>query len=465
MTTDASVASAPHAILARIERLPASRSLLKLIVLIAIGGWFEFYELFMPGAVSLGLVHDRIFTVKASGLFDFHSFPSFLASFFAGMFISTILFSRLSDLLGRRTIFIWSMAVYSLFNLLIVVSSSPGWIDLFRFFAGVGVGIQLINNDSFMAEITPRYLRGRYMALAIAIILTAVPVSAFLGMLLVPYAPFGISGWRWVVLVGALGGILVWLVQRGLPESPRWLESRGRVSEADEALCKIEAEITREVGSLPPPSANIIEAPTIQGDWPEIFQGRYLARTTALSIFQFCQTIAVYGFTSWVPIILVERGYNVVHSLQYTFLILLLTPIGGLLGAYFAERFERKWQLVLTAIGIAVFGFSFALSTDIVLIVASGVLVTLCNNWLISVFHPYAAELFPTRIRALAVGFSFSWSRVSAIFVGYWVSAILAGVGQIGVFVMIGTAMLLIVVTIGFFGPRTNGQRLEEISP
>ena len=185
----------------------------------------------------------------------------------------------------------------------------------------------------------------------------------------------------------------------------------------------------------------------------------------ALSIFQFCQTIAVYGFTSWVPIILVERGYNVVHSLQYTFLILLLTPIGGLLGAYFAERFERKWQLVLTAIGIAVFGFSFALSTDIVLIVASGVLVTLCNNWLISVFHPYAAELFPTRIRALAVGFSFSWSRVSAIFVGYWVSAILAGVGQIGVFVMIGTAMLLIVVTIGFFGPRTNGQRLEEISP
>ena len=83
-----------------------------------------------------------------------------------------------------------------------------------------------------------------------------------------------------------------------------------------------------------------------------MFQGRYLARTTALSIFQFCQTIAVYGFTSWVPIILVERGYNVVHSLQYTFLILLLTPIGGLLGAYFAERFERKWQLVLTAIGI-----------------------------------------------------------------------------------------------------------------
>jgi putative MFS transporter len=459
------VAAAGPAILARIERLPASRALLKLIVLIAIGGWFEFYELFMPGAISLGLVHDHIFTVKATGLFDFGSFPSFLASFFAGMFVSTVVLSRLSDLFGRRLTFVWSMVMYSLFNLLIVFSSSPGWIDVFRFFAGLGVGIQLINNDSFMAEITPRNLRGRYMALAVALILTATPVAAFLGMLLVPYAPLGVSGWRWVVLVGALGGLLVWLVQRRLPESPRWLESRGRVAEADAALKRIEGEIAAEVGPLPVPASDVSEPPVVKADWTEIFRGRYLVRTIALSIFQFCQTIAVFGFTSWVPIILADRGYNVVHSLRYTFFILLLTPIGGLLGAHFAERFERKWQLAATAIAIAVFGFSFALSTEVVLIVGSGVLLTLANNWLIAVFHPYAAELFPTRMRALAVGFSFSWSRVSAIFVGYWVAAILAGVGQVGVFVMIGIAMLLIVVTIGIFGPSTNGRRLEEVSP
>lgn len=464
MSTDASLAASP-AILARIERLPASRALLKLIVLIAVGGWFEFYELFMPGAISLGLVRDNIFTVKATGLFDFHSFPSFLASFFAGMFVSTMLFSRLSDLFGRRMIFIWSMAIYSLFNALIAISGSPEWIDVFRFVAGLGVGVQLINNDSFMAEITPRNLRGRYMAFAVALILTAVPVSAFLGMLLVPYAPLGISGWRWVVIVGALGGVLVWLVQARLPESPRWLESHGRMAEADQALHRIEAAVAAEVGPLPPPPTDIAEAPVTQGRWQEMFQGRYLVRTLSLSVFQFCQTIAVFGFTSWVPIMLVERGYNVLHSLQYTFLILLLTPIGGLLGSYFAERFERKWQLVLTAIGIGVFGFAFALSTNIALIVLSGVLVTLGNNWLISVFHPYAAELFPTRIRALAVGFSFSWSRVSAIFVGYWVSAILAAQGPVGVFAMIGVAMLLIVLSIGIFGPRTTGRRLEDISP
>jgi len=129
-----------QAIAARIERLPASRALMRIVALIAIGGWFEFFELFMPGAISLGLVHDGIFTIKAQGLLDFHSFPSFLASFFAGMFLSTLLFSRISDLLGRRLIFIWSMVVYSLFNLLIAASSAPGWIDFFRFIAGLGWG-------------------------------------------------------------------------------------------------------------------------------------------------------------------------------------------------------------------------------------------------------------------------------------------------------------------------------------
>jgi putative MFS transporter len=125
MSANAGVAVRPPIILARIERLPASRSLLKLVILIGIGGWFEFYELFMPGAISLGLAHDHIYTVHAAGLFDLGSFPSFLASFFLGMFISTIAVSRLSDLLGRRMIFIWSMAFYSLFNFLIAMSHDP----------------------------------------------------------------------------------------------------------------------------------------------------------------------------------------------------------------------------------------------------------------------------------------------------------------------------------------------------
>ena len=456
--------SVRSAITARIERLPASAALRRTVLMIAIGGWFEFYELFMPAGISSGLTRDGIYTLGATGLFDLGSFPCFLASFFLGMFLSTLLFTRLSDVLGRRFIFIWAMVVYSLCNVLIACSSNPAWIDLFRLGAGMGVGTQLINNDSFLAELLPRQLRGRYMTLAMAFILSATPASVLIGRIFTPYAPLGISGWRWVMVIGALGGLIVWFIQRAVPESPRWLEGRGRLAEADAAMLQLEQRIERETGPLPPAVA-VPETPVQVGQWRELFSRRYWPRTLAMSVFQFCQTIAVFGFTSWVPVILVSRGYSVVHSLTYTSIILLSAPVGGLLGMVFSERFERKWQLVATAFGIAAFGFGFAFAPSLPLILLAGVLMTLCNNWLIAVFHPYAAEIFPTRIRAQAVGFTFCWSRVSSIFVGYWVAAILTAGGQIGVFVMISAAMLAIMLAVGVLGPRTNGRRLEDIAP
>ena len=460
-----SIGAARLAIAARIERLPASAALRRLILLIAVGGWFEFYELFMPAGIAQGLARDGIYTLKAQGLFDFHSFPSFLASFFLGMFISAVFFTRLSDRLGRRFVFVWSMIVYSVCNLLIAVSSDPGWIDLLRLFAGMGVGTQLINNDSFLAELLPRHLRGRYMSMAMVLILTATPASVLIGRLFTPYAPLGIPGWRWVVLISALGGLAVYFIQRGVPESPRWLESKGRLAEADAAMRRIEAAVEASGEKLPAPDLGHAEPTEAVGHWLEMFSRRYAPRTFAMSVFQFCQTISVFGFTSWVPVLLVERGYTVVHSLTYTTVILLSAPLGGTLSLFFAERFERKWQLVGSALGIGLFGFAFAFSSSLLLMLASGVLMTLCNNWLIATFHPYASELFPTRIRSQAIGFTFCWSRVSAIFVGYWVAAILAAGGQIGVFVMISAAMLCIVLAISILGPRTNGRRLEELSP
>ena len=96
------------------------------------------------------------------------------------MLISTAVFSFVSDRLGRRAIFIWSMLVYSAAQLAIAFLSDPAAIDLARFIAGLAVGIQLINNDSYITELTPRTARGRYMTAAFIFILTAIPVAAFL---------------------------------------------------------------------------------------------------------------------------------------------------------------------------------------------------------------------------------------------------------------------------------------------
>ena len=455
-----------YTVFARIDRLPPSRYMIGLIARIAAGGWFEFFELFMPGFISLGLVRAGIFTLTNKGLLDTHSFASFLASFFFGMFLSTCLFGFVSDRLGRRSVFIWTMVVYSVAQFMVAVLSSAPLIDLARLIAGFAVGMQIINNDSYISELTPRVSRGRYMTTSFIFVLSAIPGSALLAALLVPHDPFGIAGWRYVVFLGAASGIVVWFVQRGLPESPRWLEAHGRFAEADAAVTAIENHIVRERGGpLPEPDSDVPDVVQDVGRWQEMFGAFYLPRTLIISIFQFAQTIAVFGFTAFVPVLLMKHGFSIVHSLNYSLMIVLLAPVGAACGAYFSERIERKWQLVFTACLISGAGAVLALGTSVPIIVCAGALIALGNNWLISVFHPYAAELFPTRIRASALGFTFSWSRVSSIFVGYWVGDLLAAYGPKAVFVMIGAAMLSIIIGVGVFGPKTNGQALETLSP
>lgn len=459
-------ATTTASLVARLDRLPSCRYFYKVVALIAIGGWFEFYELFMPGGIALGLIKkSHIYTASHAGMFALDSFATFLATFFLGMFVGAILFTQMSDKFGRLATFTWSMLLYSAAMLVMAFQSSPAVIDALRFVCGLAISIQLINNDAFISEITPTRYRGRFMAFAIMVVLTAEPAVAGISWLFVPHAPLGLDGWRWVILLGSVGGVIVWWVRRGIPESPRWLATQGRLAEAEAAMAAVEAHVARDTGRpLPAPAAPSDIAVATHGAWREMFRRPYLSRTIMLSLFQFCRTIAAFGFLIWVPIILVREGFTVVHSLGYTVAITLLVPVGGLLGLVFAEHFERKWQLVGTAVGIGVFGIGFSQAHSVPMILITGCLLTLAMNWLIAIFHPYAAELYPTRIRAQAVGFTFSWSRISAVLVGYAVTFLLSVYGVVGVFAMIAVAMAAIVLSIGIMGPRTNNLSLEVIS-
>jgi putative MFS transporter len=106
----------------------------------------------------------------------------------------------------------------------------------------------------------------------------------------------------------------------------------------------------------------------------------------------------------------------------------------------------------------------FARQQDAALLIVFGVLVTLCNNWLSFAFHNYQSELFPTRIRSRAIGFVYSWSRLSAALSGLAIAFFLGIGGVTAVFTFIAVAMAIVVVTIGGFGPRSRGLALEAIS-
>jgi len=462
------------AIAARLDRLPSTWAVWRLVVLISLGGCFEFYDLMMTAYVSPGLIRAGVFHAGSKGFLGLTDQATFAAATFAGLFIGTLVFSQVADRFGRRAIFTASLIWYTAATLVMACQSDALGLDLWRFIAGVGIGVELVTIDAYVTEITPPNLRGRAFAINQSIQFAAVPIVAFACWRLLPLAPLGVAGWRWVMLLGAAAAVGVWFIRLGLPESPRWLAQRGRLAEADVVVDAIEARAERETGrplaapvaagSTPAPGAAAKGAGEPRGAFLDIFRPPYLGRTIMLSVFNAAQTIGFYGFGNWAPSLIAAQGQGVTKSLEYSFIIAFAYPAGPLLCSLFADRFERKHQIAAAAIGTAVFGLLFARQSAPAALIALGVAITLSNNLLSFAYHAYQAELFPTRIRARAVGFVYSWSRLSTVFSSLIIAALLGAFGSAGVFAFIAGAMGVVVIAIGVFGPRTAGRSLEAVS-
>ncbi len=291
------------------------------------------------------------------------------------------------------------------------------------------------------------------------------PVVAILSRLLVP-TDFLMAGWRWVMVIGASGALLTWWFRRRLPESPRWLESRGRIVEAEAVLQSLEAESLSGAPAEPTGATTQLPVPNSlaeRGTFAELWRPPYLRRTVMLVLFQALQTIGFYGFGNWAPTFLLKRGISLLHSLEYTTLIALVSPVGPILCAWTSDRLERKWTIVVLALLVAVLGLGFGNASTPAAVVAFGSLLTLCNYWFSAAFHAFQAELFPTRIRATGVGFTYSWSRLSAAFSSLLIGAVLVH-GVPAVFALLAAAMTGVAVIVAVMGPRTNRVALERLS-
>jgi putative MFS transporter len=240
---------------------------------------------------------------------------------------------------------------------------------------------------------------------------------------------------------------------------------QGRYEEAEAVVSDLEERVQRESDEpLPAPRTDDTEAETSVGRFSEIWSAQYRARTIMLSVFNMAQVIGFYGFAAWVPSLLISRGVTVTHSLEYSFVIAIANPVGPLLGTLFADRIERKTQIVsgLLIMGVVMLLFSQASSPFVLIIL--GVFFTLAANIMSFAYHNYQAELFPTRIRARAVGFVYSWSRIAAAFAGLAIGYLLNAGGVLAVAVFIAIAMVVGIAVIGLFGPSTRGRSLEQIN-
>ena len=465
--TETSLQEQAALISARLDRLPTTRYVWKLVVLLSLGGCFEFYDLFLMTYIGPGLIRSGLFAGASVSFFGLTGLASFVAATFAGLFIGTIAFGFTADRLGRRAIFTYSLLWYTAASIVMAFQNSTEGILLWRLIAGVGIGVELVTIDTYIAELVPKEIRGRAFALNQVVQFTAIPLVALVAWLLVPGKPLGLEGWRWVVLIGSVSAIFVWSIRRQIPESPRWLIAQGRLAEAEKAIAGMETRVVQESGRelappVVPPAAGTAAPDPIS--FIRIFQPPYFGRTAMLTVFQLAQTIGYYGFSSWVPTLLIAAGIQTTASLGYSFVIAIFAPVGPLLIQGIADRFERKWQIVVASGVTVVLGLLFAFQSRPELLILLGILITGANTLMSFAYHPYQAELYPTAIRARAVGYVYSFSRLSTIFTSFMIAFCLQHFGTAGVFVFISLSMLMVMLSIGIFGPLTRGRSLEDIA-
>jgi MFS transporter, putative metabolite:H+ symporter len=449
----------PDEISRRLESLPASSYLWRLVLLLSLGGCFEIYDLFLTGYIAPGLNRSGLLTTTTQAFFGFSGIGAFVAATFAGLFAGTFFLGFLADRFGRRSIFTWALLGYSAASVAMACQTTSGGVLLWRFIAGIGIGVEIITIDAYITELVPSWMRGRAFAINQAVMFTSVPVVALLSWRLVPLSPYGIDGWRWVVLFGAAGSMIIWVLRLWVPESPLWLARQGRTEEAIKILAALEAAAG---AARPQRMAEVLPArATTQASFSDLFRPPYLSLVVLFMVFNFCQAFGFYGFANWVPALLVEKGITVTRSLQYSFIVAFAYPIAPLLAASFADRLERKWIICGASAAVCVFGIAFSQFAEPAILILCGVLITAANTTMSYAYHAYQTEVFPTAVRARASGLVYSMSRISATFSGFIVAYVLREAGVGGVFGLITSAMIVVIVAIAAFGPNVRGKPLD----
>ncbi|WP_245813994.1 MFS transporter [Rhodococcus marinonascens] len=438
------------------DRLPITRHHRWLTVVIGLGLFFDIYEIFLAGV--LGSVLSEEFHLSASLL------PLLLSSAFLGMFIGALTLGRLADLLGRRRAFLLSLGIYSVFSLLAAFSAGPVMLLVTRFLAGIGIGAEPPVSDTYLGDLLPPENRGRYTAWAYTLSFCGVPAAGFLAHWLVPIAPFGFSGWRWMFLVGALGAVIVFGLRTALPESPRWLEAVGRTDEADAVVRRFEVQALAEGNVLPRPDARPVVAASETAALRNLFVRPYFRRTLMMSVFHVLQAWGYYGFGTLVPLVLVAKGFPVVQSLLFSAVTFIGYPVGSALSIPIVERIERKFLVMGSGIAMAVFGLAFGYASTTWVILLFGFLYTAISNLFSNSSHIYQAEIFPTQLRGTATSGTYSLSRLSSAAMPFVLVPLLHHAGAGIVFAVVAGAMIAMVLDIGLLGPRTTGRALESVN-
>jgi putative MFS transporter len=374
---------------------------------------------------------------------------------FVGMFVGATTGGWFSDHIGRKRALLVTTTWYAGFSLLNAFVWEPIGLFITRLLTGVGLSAMTVVGMTYISEMFAANRRGTYQGWTMMIGLFGIPATAYVARFCIP---LGSWGWRLVFVWGSLG-ILFRLLADRLEESPRWYENHGQFQEADAVLERIEESARNESGLLPAMNFTHLSAPR-RGGYLELVSPPYLPRTIMLLFTWICQTLAFYGFASWVPTLLAEHGFSLVQSLAWSSAMWLGAVPGALIAALISDRWERKWWIPVVALLSAFCGLMYGLTFRTITIIIFGFLVAMLQHVHTPLLYAYTPECYPTEIRNSGAGLAYGVGRLANVFGPLMVAFLLTRHGYTSVFVYIATCWLLVAITVGVFGPLTKGKTL-----
>jgi MFS transporter, putative metabolite:H+ symporter len=450
------------ALLARIERAEIGPWHIRALVVMGSATFFDAFDVLAIAYVLPSLIGVWKLSPRTIG--------ALISSSFVGQIAGALFFGWLAERIGRLQCVKMTIALYSLMSLLCAASWNLPSLLAFRTIQGIGLGGEVPVAAAYINEISRARGRGRFFLLYQLIFPSGLVGASLLGFWLVPK-----FGWRSMFLLGGLPAalVLVLFLAKILPESPRWLASKGRFDEAEAIVAQMErAAPARGVkpkveplrAAEPGPIGPAVQRQT---SWRELFRGLYGPRTVVVWCIWITTYFVTYGINTWVPTIFRSYyKYGVADALRNGVIINLAGLAGAFVCAMLVDRLGRRpWFILAYALGaaplVAIWTHGASNPREVVTLVAISFTFISANSMLV---YLYTTEIYPTRLRSFGTGAASAWLRIASAAGPAVVGFALAGYGVRGVFLLFAVISLVgAAVSVGTV--ETRDRSLEEISP